>query len=84
VRTKTDEWAVIAGLAVTQTSKTTTGIAGVSDIPAVGRIFRKDTTTDDASQILIILKPRILSEPAWEHPSEAFWMGTETKPPTFY
>jgi general secretion pathway protein D len=84
VRTKTDEWAVIAGLAVTQTSKTTTGIAGVSDIPAVGRIFRKDTTTDDASQILIILKPRIFSEPAWEHPSEAFWMGTETKPPTFY
>ncbi|MEO5923334.1 MAG: type II and III secretion system protein [Bryobacteraceae bacterium] len=84
VRSRADEWTVIAGLAVTQTSNTSNGIAGLSDIPAVGRIFRKDTKIDDSSQILIILKPRILSEPAWEHPTEAFWMGTETKPPTFY
>jgi general secretion pathway protein D len=84
VRTKANEWAIIAGLAQAQNSFTTNGIAGLSDIPGIGRFFRKDSTTDDSSQILIILKPRILSEPAWEHPSEPFWMGTETKPPTFY
>jgi general secretion pathway protein D len=84
VRSKADEWAIIAGLALTQTGTTTTGIAGLSELPAIGRIFRRDTVTDDSSQILIVLKPRLISEPAWEHPSEAFWMGTETKPPTFY
>ncbi len=33
---------------------------------------------DDASQILIILKPRLMSEPAWEHPSSSF--GWAPKP----
>ena len=84
VRAKADEWAVIAGLAVTQTTLTSNGIAGLRDLPGIGRIFRNDTTTDDSSQVLIILKPRIISEPAWEHPSEGFWMGTETKPPSFF
>jgi general secretion pathway protein D len=84
VRSKADEWAVIAGLAVTSEGVSTSGIAGLSDLPGIGRAFRRDTTTKDSSQVLIILKPRLLSEPAWEHPSEAFWMGTETKPPTFY
>ena len=84
VRTKADEWTVIAGLAVTQSNTTSTGIAGLGDLPGIGRIFRHDTVTDDSSQVLIILKPRVLSEPAWEHPSDGFWMGTETKPPSFY
>jgi len=84
VRSKADEWTVLAGLAVVQHSTTSNGIAGLGELPGVGRIFRRDTVTDDSSQILIILKPRILSEPAWENPSAGFWMGTETKPPTFY
>lgn len=84
VRTRADEWAIIAGLAVAQSSVTTSGIAGLSSIPGIGRIFRRDTTTDDGSQILIILKPRLMSDPAWEHPSEPFWLGTETKPPVFF
>jgi general secretion pathway protein D len=84
VRSTSEEWAVIAGLAVSQATTTTTGIAGLSDLPGIGRIFRRDTTTDDNSQVLIILKPRISSEGAWEHPSEGLWMGTDTKPPTYY
>lgn len=84
VRAKADEWAVIAGLAVSQNSFTSNGIAGLGELPGIGRIFRKDTTTDDSSQILIVLKPRLLSQPAWETPSEPFWMGTETKAPTFF
>jgi general secretion pathway protein D len=84
VRSKADEWAVIAGLAVAQTSNTIEGIAGLANLPGIGRIFERNTSTDDGSQILIILKPRLISEGAWEHPSAAFWMGTETKPPTFY
>jgi general secretion pathway protein D len=84
VRAKSDEWAIIAGLAVSQTSVTKNGIAGLSEIPGIGRLFRRDTTTDDSSQILIVLKPRLMSEPAWERPSQPFWMGTETKAPTFF
>lgn len=84
VRLRFDQWAVISGLGQMQTSKTFEGIAGLSDIPVVGHLFRHDNIQKSEGQIYVIIKPRLLSEPAWEHPTSAYWMGTETKPPTFY
>ncbi len=83
-RVKDGEWAVIAGLAKVSSGTTSSGIAGLGQIPGFGHIFRHDTVDKDESQILIILKPRLLSEPASERPSPGFWIGTETKPPTYY
>jgi type II secretory pathway component GspD/PulD (secretin) len=84
VRIKTDEWAVVDGLASSSTSYLTDGIAGLANIPILGHLFRRDTRREDAGQILLILKPRVISEPGWEHPSEPVWMGSETKAPSFY
>ncbi len=83
-RLRFDQWAVIAGLGTMQSTTTIDGIAGLSDIPFFGHLFRHDNVQKTEGQILVIIKPRLLSEPAWEHPTSAFWMGTETKPPTFY
>ena len=83
-RVKFGEWAVIAGLAKVSSGTTTTGIAGLSQIPTLGHLFRKDSVDNDESQVLIVLKPRLLIAPASERPAPRFWMGTETKPPTYY
>ena len=66
---------VIAGLAKVSSGTTTTGIAGLSQIPALGHLFRKDSVDKDESQVLILLKPRLLIAPASERPAEGFWIG---------
>lgn len=83
-RVKFGEWAVLAGLAKVSAANTTNGIAGLGQIPGIGHLFRRDQIDKDESQVLIILKPRLLSEPASERPTSGFWMGTESKPPTYY
>jgi general secretion pathway protein D len=84
VRVGQDQWAVIAGLAVSSAAVSTSGIAGLAQLPGLGRLFRRNTVNEDQGQVLILLKPRLLSEPVWERPAPAFWIGSETKPPTFY
>ncbi|MEO8100823.1 MAG: type II and III secretion system protein [Acidobacteriota bacterium] len=84
VRVKSDEYAIIAGLAVSRISHTINGVAGLSEIPGLGHLFRRETKSNDSGEVLIVLKPRLLSEPAWENPPKDFWIGTETKPPTLY
>lgn len=79
-RLKFGEWAVIAGLAVTSTGNETTGIPLLSQIPWVGGVFRRNSVTQDSGQVLIVLKPRLLSLPPWETPAPAMWVGTETNP----
>jgi type II secretory pathway component GspD/PulD (secretin) len=84
VRLRFDQWAVIQGLGQIQITGTFDGIAGLADIPYLGHIFRHDNVQKSEGQVLVIIKPRLVSEPAWERPTSSFWMGTETKPPTFY
>jgi general secretion pathway protein D len=83
-RINSEEWAVVSGFATSTASYITDGIPGLSDIPVLRYLFRKDTITENAGDILLLLKPRIVTEPVWERPSPAVWMGSETKPATFY
>jgi general secretion pathway protein D len=84
VRLKPGQWAVIAGLAQTSRSTTTNGIAGLSRLPLLGRLFRRDTVTKDNNETLIVLKPRLISLPPWDFPTQTVWIGTETKPLTIF
>lgn len=79
-----DQWAIVAGLATMEETNTKHGFAGLATIPIFGHLFRRDIVTKTEGRILVLIKPRLMSEPGWEHPTEAFWMGTETRPPTFY
>ncbi|MFZ0591285.1 MAG: hypothetical protein WAM39_12430 [Bryobacteraceae bacterium] len=62
VRLHTGEWAILAGLDSQTTSVTRNGIAGLSDIPAIGDLFTDINKTQQRSQTLIVLKPHTLSE----------------------
>ncbi|HEY1760767.1 MAG TPA: type II and III secretion system protein [Bryobacteraceae bacterium] len=80
VRLHGGEWAVIAGLAQTTDSITTTGIAGLASIPILGHLFRTDTTDKNSDQTLILLKPRLVNLPPWDIPVSTVQVGTEGRP----
>jgi general secretion pathway protein D len=84
VRLKDGEWAVIAGLLTTNDSQTPTGIAGLSEIPILGRLFTHQTHEKDRNDTLIILKPHLVALPPWETATPALWTGTETHPLTAF
>ena len=84
VRLAKDEWAVIAGLTQETHSFVSHGIAWLSRLPWIGHFFRQDTNTDDSSQVLIVLKPRVVNLPPWEFPTRTVWVGTEGKPLALY
>jgi type II secretory pathway component GspD/PulD (secretin) len=80
VRVNADEWIVIAGLTQETDSHLISGIAGLENIPGVGRIFRNDTYQNDSTETLIVLKPHLINLPPWETPTHMVWVGTEGKP----
>ena len=84
MRLRDGEWAVIAGLAQTNDSFTSSGIAGLASIPILGHLFRNDTMEKDSDETLIVLKPRLLNLPPWELPATAVQVGTEGRPISIY
>jgi general secretion pathway protein D len=62
VRLRAGEWAILAGLDQQSVTVTKNGIAGLSDIPAIGNLFSEINKTQANSQTLMVLKPHALSE----------------------
>jgi len=85
VRLKEGEWAVVAGLVQFTRSGSLTGLAGLSSIPLLGNLFRSTTRELDTSEILLVLKPRVIGDPnlnrAFNGP---IWTGSETRPVTIF
>ena len=84
VRLKDGEWAVIAGLVTNLDSETFTGYPGILHIPFIGRLLGQTTVEKDSSEVLLVLKPRLLNLPPWEFSSKPIWVGTDTRPITLY
>lgn len=84
VRITANEWVVIAGMMQEDHSVTKTGYPWLSKIPVIGRIFRNDTTVNDSTETLIVLKPRLMNLPPWDFPVHTLWVGTENKPISVY
>ena len=82
VRLKDGEWAVIAGLVTMSDAETPTGIAGLMNIPLIGRLFSHQTHVKESTQTLIVLKPHLLALPPWETALKPIWTGTESRPIT--
>ena len=82
VRLRDGEWAVIAGLMQLTDSDTRTGILGLSSVPFLGRVFSQNNIQKDSSEVLLVLKPHLVSLPPWDTVTEPVWVGTETRPIT--
>lgn len=79
-RLKENEWAVMAGLFKKSEVRAITGLAGLSQIPYLGALFRQTTTERQSSDALLVLKPSIVRLPPDGSLARQIWTGTETKP----
>jgi general secretion pathway protein D len=77
-----DEWAVIAGLEADTTSRSVSGTPGVSAVPIVSQIFQQYNKEKDKSEILILMRPRLISLPGNQSVTKEVRVGTETRPYT--
>lgn len=80
VRLRDNEWAVVAGLMNPSDSKAVTGFWGLAQIPFFGNLFKQTTLQKQDSQILIAIKPRLLSLPPDQVETHPVRVGTETRP----
>jgi general secretion pathway protein D len=84
LRLGSGEWAVIAGLVSEVDSETRNGIAGLSDLPWLGRFFSQNSHDKQSTEILIVLKPHLVTPSPWDFVSRAIWVGSEAKPVTMF
>jgi hypothetical protein len=84
VRLGMDESAIVAGLLGSSDSLSIAGIAGLSSIPGIGKLLRTNNINKSEDQVLLVLRPHLLSVPPWEYGSTPIWIGTETKPLTLF
>jgi hypothetical protein len=79
-RLRTGEWAILAGLVRSEEVRALAGLAGLSQIPLLGPLLRQNSRERQSSQVLIVLKPHLVSLPPSETVTVPLWTGTETRP----
>ncbi len=79
-RMKSDQWAIMSGLMRTREAYAATGLAGLSQIPYIGALFRTTTRESEEAATLVVLKPSIVRAPMPVPLGNGIWTGTETKP----
>ncbi len=82
VTLKMGEWAVVAGLMENQDARTVAGIAGIANVPLLGPLMRTTTHNQESDQVVILLKPTLVTAPPNEALTHIFRMGSETRPLT--
>lgn len=82
IRLRNGEWGVVAGLMSASEARTLSGLAGLSQIPLLGPLVRSNTKDHSRSEVLLVLKPRLISLPPTEVETKQLWIGTESRPLT--
>lgn len=82
VRLETGQWAVMAGLMTHTKSKSQSGLAGLSSIPLLGALFRQNSVDSENTDMLLVIKPRLVNLPPTEMLTHPLWVGSETRPMT--
>jgi len=82
IRLREGEWGVVAGLLSSSEARSISGIAGLSNIPVLGQLFREYNKDETTSEVLIIIRPTLLNPPPDQLVTPPIWTGTETRPLT--
>ena len=80
VRMREGQLAVLAGLMSRTEATTATGMAGLSDIPLIGKLLRENTSDDNRDETLLVLRPHIVMAPPGALAMHEAWVGTESRP----
>jgi Flp pilus assembly secretin CpaC len=82
VNLRTGECAVVAGLFSDQDARTILGIPGLSTLPGLGPFLRSNTKNIQDSEVLLVIRPVLISLPPDQFASRPFWIGSEARPLT--
>jgi hypothetical protein len=81
-RLKFGEWALIGGLLTSSEARIISGLAGLSEIPYLGALTSTHEHDQSTDQVLILLRPVLLSLPPSENARHSFLAGSENRPLT--
>jgi general secretion pathway protein D len=81
-RLKFGEWAVVAGLLNLNEARTISGLAGLSSIPFLSPLTSTHQNNDDTDQVLLLLRPTLLTLPPNDSVQRVFRTGSENRPLT--
>jgi len=79
VSLKEGEWAIVAGLMTASQARTLTGVAGLSNLPLVGRLFRENNIDTESTDVVLVLKPVLLNLPPGECVNRSVYLGSESR-----
>ncbi len=77
IRLKVNEWGVMTGLMSVSDARTISGLIGLSQIPGLGYLLRNNTRTSERKDVLLLLKPRVVSMPPDQVVTRTIWTGPE-------
>jgi len=80
VRLREGQWGVVAGLMNVSEARSISGPAGLAGLPLLGRLFRQNTKTVESTEVLVVLKPRLLSPPPGQALLPTVCLGSEGRP----
>ncbi len=80
VRLRDGEWAIVGGLINPSESKSVNGFWGLANIPLLGNLFRQVSTDKENENLLIAIRPRLLSLPPDQVLTPRLRVGTDTRP----
>jgi len=84
LRLKFGEWALMAGLLDNQEGHTIAGLAGLARIPGLGPLTSTHEHDSSKDQVLILLRPVLLTIPPGDTPSHVLRTGSDTRPLTVF
>jgi general secretion pathway protein D len=76
------DWGVIAGLMERNEARNIAGVAGLARIPFLAPLTSTTTKNRDDHQVLLLIRPRLLSEPPGQGRRPVFRMGSDNRPLT--
>ena len=80
VRLRSNEFAIVSGTSVFERRVSAAGQAGLGNIPIIGSLFRRNERRWDERDLLILVRPRVVSLPAAELARmPAFLFGSEER-----
>jgi general secretion pathway protein D len=82
VRLHEGESAVVAGLLTSNQARNISGIAGVSNIPVLGELFRQTDKELQTTEVLLVIKPTLLNLPPDQFATPTIFTGSDTRPIT--
>lgn len=69
----------VAGLLMREEARNLSGLAGLSQVPGIGALFRQTTNIKEDTEVLITIRPRVLQSRARRMASPGWWTGTSTR-----